>query len=136
MSQIRGSRELLRKAMGAAESRFHELMNGFEPARCADHDLQQYVRALVRDGWVGHDLLEHPDRDELITAAQTMLVGALWGDAMAREHHDDKSLWVPETRAARRYVQMFLRNLGITDAVHGEPVSAAGVPSTRTTSLT
>jgi AcrR family transcriptional regulator len=136
LSQIRGSRELLRKAMGAAEERFHEMMNGFEPARCADRDLHEYVRALVRDGWVGHDVLQHVDRNELLTAAQTMLIGAMWGDAMAREHKDDQSLWVPETRAARRYVQIFLRALGITDSVHAEPASAVGASSTRTTSLT
>ena len=136
LTQIRGSRELLRKAMGAAESRFHEMMSSFEPARCADLDLHGYVRALVRDGWVGADVLDHPDRDEMLTAAQTMLVGAMWGDAMAREHHDDASLWVPETRAARRYVQMFLRALGITDSMHAEPASAGVATSTQTTSLT
>jgi AcrR family transcriptional regulator len=136
LTQIRGSRELLRKAMGASESRFHEMMSGFEPARCADLDLHGYVRALLRDGWVGHDVVAHPDREQMLTAAQTMLVGAMWGDAMAREHHDDPALWVPETQASRRYVQMFLRALGITDSVHAESAAAVGASSTRTTSLT
>ena len=135
LSQIRGSRDLLRKAMGAAEERFHEMMNGFEPARCADRVLHEYVQALVRDGWVGAAILAEPDRDELITASQTMLIGALWGDAMAREHKDE-SLWVPETRAAHRYVQMFLRALGVAEPAHREAVLAAGVHSTHTTSLT
>ena len=135
LNQIRGSRELLRKAMGAAEERFHEMMNGFEPARCADRVLHEYVRALVRDGWVGSELLAHPDHDELITAAQTMLVGALWGDAMAREHHDE-SLWVPETRAAIRYVQMFLRALDVADPAPRGSASAVSATSTPTTSLT
>ena len=135
LSQIRGSRELLRKAMGAAEERFHEMMNGFEPARSADRELNEYVRAMVRDGWVAPSLLGHPDCDELLTASQSMLVGALWGDAMAREHKDG-SLWVPETRAARRYVQVFLRALGVADSAHAVAASAAGVSSTHTTSLT
>jgi len=136
LTQMRGSRELLRKAMGAAEERFHEMMNGFEPARCADREVHNYARALVRDGWVGQDLLADPDRDELITAAQTMLIGALWGDAMARELKDDPDLWVPETRAAHRYVQVFLRALGVTTvAPAGSAAHTAGASSTHTTSL-
>ncbi|MDZ7630028.1 MAG: TetR/AcrR family transcriptional regulator [Gemmatimonadaceae bacterium] len=137
LRQMRGSRELLRKAMGAAEERFHEMMNSFEPARCADREVQDYVRALLRDGWVGAEILADPDRDELITAAQTMLIGALWGDAMARELTDVADLWVPETRAAHRYVQVFLRALGVSTVVHADSaLHAAGTPSTRTTSLT
>ncbi|HYW50475.1 MAG TPA: TetR/AcrR family transcriptional regulator [Gemmatimonadaceae bacterium] len=135
LRQMRGSRDLLRKAMGATETRFHEMMNSFEPARCADREVQAYVRALVRDGWVGAEILADPDSDELITAAQTMLTGALWGDAMARELTDVVDLWVPETRAARRYVQVFLRALGVT-----EPVAAGSAgtsaPTTQTTSHT
>jgi AcrR family transcriptional regulator len=113
LSQLRGSRNLLRKAMGAAEERFHELANSFEPARCADRELANYTQALVRHGWVSDELLAEPDHDELITASQTLLVGALWGDAMAREMHDDHTLWVAPDRAARRYVQVFFRALGI-----------------------
>jgi AcrR family transcriptional regulator len=90
LRQMRGSRDLLRKAMGAAEARFHEMANSFEPARCADRDVQ------------------------------TLLIGALWGDAMARELKDDPELWVPETRAARRYVQVFLRALGIAEPAHAD----------------
>ncbi len=115
LRQMRGSRALLRKAMGAAEERFHEMMNGFEPTRCADREIHEYVQALVRNGWVGSALLEDPDAAELLTAAQTMLIGALWGDAMARELKDDPNLWVPETRAARRYVQVFLRALAVSE---------------------
>ena len=133
LSQIRGSRGLLRKAMGAAEERFHELKKGFEPARSADRELHEYVRALVRDGWVGASVLADPDCDELLTASQTMLVGALWGDAMAREHNDE-SLWVPETRAARRYVQVFLRALGVVHTAHATSTSVGGATSTQTTS--
>lgn len=135
LRQMRGSRELLRKAMGAAEARFHEMANGFEPTRCADREVHDYVNALARDGWVGAELLADPDASELLTAAQTMLIGALWGDAMARELKDDPDLWVPETRAARRYVQVFLRALGVSEPAHAgpAPVHASITP---TTSLT
>ena len=134
LTQIRGSRGLLRKAMGAAEERFHEMMNSFEPARCADREVHDYVRAMVRDGWVGQEILVDPDHEELLTAAQTMLIGALWGDAMAREHRDDAQLWVPETRAAQRYVQVFLRALGVAvPAARSAPVCDAN--PTHTTSL-
>ena len=130
LRQMRGSRDLLRKAMGAAEARFHELANGFEPARCADREIHEYVQALARDGWVGASLLEHPDVSELLTAAQTMLIGALWGDAMARELKDDPELWVPETRAAHRYVQVFLRALAIAEPVHASSTDGrAFIPS-------
>jgi hypothetical protein len=122
--------------MGASEGRFHELMSGFEPARCADRELHEYVSAMVRDGWVGSEILSDPDCDELLTAAQTMLVGALWGDAMVREHRDDAKLWVPETRAARRYVQVFLRALDVAEPAHRESASAGGDISTHSTSLT
>ena len=125
LRQMRGSRALLRKAMGAAEERFHEMMNGFEPARCADREVHEYVQALVRNGWVGSALLEDPDAAELLTAAQTMLIGALWGDAMARELKDDPNLWVPETRAARRYVQVFLRALGVSEPAHAGTVDGS-----------
>lgn len=120
LRQMRGSRDLLRKAMGAAEARFHERANGFEPTRCADREVHEYVQALARDGWVGAALLDHPDSEELLTAAQTMLIGALWGDAMVRELKDDPDIWVPETRAARRYVQVFLRALAVSEPLHAE----------------
>jgi hypothetical protein len=42
-----------------------------------------------------------------------MLIGSLWGDAMGREMRDEAKLWVTETNAARRYVQVFLRALGV-----------------------
>ena len=124
LRQMRGSRDLLRKAMGAAEARFHELANGFEPARCADREVHDYVQALARDGWVGSALLADPDSGELLTAAQTMLIGALWGDAMARELKDDPALWVPETRAARRYVQVFLRALAVSEPLPADATEA------------
>jgi AcrR family transcriptional regulator len=136
LSQLRGSRELLRKAMGAAEGRFHEMMNSFEPARCADRELHSYAQALLRDGWIGSALMRDPDRVELLTAAQTMLIGALWGDAMARELHDDPELWVDETRAAQRYVQMFLRAIGVTSDRHDTSALADSATSTFTTSPT
>jgi AcrR family transcriptional regulator len=136
LAQLRGSRELLRKAMGAAEGRFHEMTNSFEPARCADRELHNYTQAMLRDGWIGQAFLADPDHSELLTAAQTMLIGALWGDAMAREMHDDPELWVNETRAAARYVQMFLRALGVTGSSHYEPTAAGSATFTHTTSLT
>jgi len=116
LDQLHGSRDLLRKAMGAVEARTHEMINAFEPARCADRELHDYVQALLRDGWVGAGLMREPDYAELLTATQTMLIGALWGDAMAREMHDHPDIWVPRERAPRRYVQMFLRALGIAES--------------------
>ncbi|MCC7052436.1 MAG: TetR/AcrR family transcriptional regulator [Gemmatimonadaceae bacterium] len=135
LRQVRGSRELLRKAMGAAEGRFHEMANSFEPARCADRDLHDYVRALVRDGWVSSTLLADPDFEELLTASQTLLIGGLWGDAMARELRDEAKLWVPETRAAQRYVQVFLRALGVTSRPASAPAGPGGAPLTPTSDL-
>jgi AcrR family transcriptional regulator len=118
LNQLHNSRGLLRKAMGAADERFHERMNAYEPTRCAERELHDYVRSLQRGGWIGAALLAAPDVDELLVAAQTMLVGALWGDAMAREMHDDPDIWVPRDRASHRYVQVFLRALGVSDAPH------------------
>lgn len=135
LRQMRGSRELLRKAMGAADARVHETMNCFEPTRSADREVHDYVRALVRDGWVSQDLLADPDHEEMLTASQTMLISALWGDAMARGLKSD-DLWVPETRAAHRYVQVFLRALGIATSAHAESAPAGRASSTRTPSLT
>lgn len=129
LRQMRGSRDLLRKAMGAAEARFHEMANGFEPTRCADREVHDYIKALVRDGWVGTALVEHADATELLTAAQTMLIGALWGDAMARELKDDPELWVPETRAARRYVQVFLRAIDVSEPAHADSIDGVSLTS-------
>lgn len=135
LRQMRGSRDLLRKAMGAAEARFHEMANGFEPARCADREVNEYVKALVRHGWVSPDLLAEPNHEELLIASQTLLIGALWGDAMARELKDDPAMWVPETRAALRYVQVFLRALGIAHSATAEPAHAGSASSTSTPSI-
>jgi AcrR family transcriptional regulator len=135
LRQMRGSRDLLRKAMGAAEARFHEMANGFEPARCADREVNEYVKALVRHGWVSPDLLAEPNHEELLIASQTLLIGALWGDAMARELKDDPQIWVPETRAALRYVQVFLRALGIAHTAAAEPAHAGSASSTSTPSI-
>ena len=76
-----------------------------------------------------------PDHTELVTAAQTMLIGALWGDAMAREMRDDPNLWVPETRAAQRYVQMFLRAIAVSGTPHRLPVVTVRTTSTPIPSL-
>ena len=138
LSQLRGSRDLLRKAMGAADERFHEIANGYEPARCADIELNAYIGTLVRDGWVSAAILNHPDSSELLIAAQTLLIGALWGDAMARELHDDPTLWVAESRAAHRYVQMFLIALGVRATAHAvsAPALRSATMTTHNTSLT
>jgi AcrR family transcriptional regulator len=136
LTQLHGSRSLLRKAMGAADERLHEMVNAYEPARCADRELQDYVGSMRRGGWIGADVLASPDVDELLTAAQTMLIGALWGDAMVREMHDDPDLWVPRERASHRYVQMFLRSLGVHDTPHVTRVAVTPISPTLTTSTT
>ena len=134
--QIRGSRDLLRKCMGASEERFHEMMNSFEPARHADRELHDYTDALVRDRWVSPELLADTDGREMLIAATTMLIGSLWGDAMGREMRDPSAIWVPETNAARRYVQVFLRALGVTSPVTHELAAADTSPLTHSTSTT
>lgn len=135
VNQLRGAKSLLRKAMGAAEGRFHEMKNAYEPARCADNELRDYVLGLRRDGWLGDEFVALADHAELVTAAQTMLISALWGDVMAREKQDgDPDFWVPETRSAQRYVQIFLRAIGVRSGA-GQPAAAAVASSTPVPSL-
>jgi hypothetical protein len=48
---------------------------------------------------------------------------------------DDPQIWVPETRAALRYVQVFLRALGIAHTATAEPAHAGSASSTSTPSI-
>lgn len=113
---LRASAAMLRTAMG-------EMEQSPEAARCAAgnparaHDeLRRYLmalreRGLCEDGW-------EPG------AAASMLMGALFGDAVSRDLMPE-TFPVAEDEAPARYVALFLRAIGCTAVAAGSAPSSA-----------
>ena len=100
---LRERRSLIRKAMSEIEERPQFLACIREGPECAHRALSGYVAALVDRGWVD----DSPDHG----AAISMLMGAVFGDAMGRE-------MIPENfpspaKAPGAYARLFLRAIGV-----------------------
>ncbi len=86
-----------------------------DAAACAGHGpnlalvlLREYVVQLRRNGWIAETNAIRPNE---VAAAATMLIGAIFADAMNRDLMPDM-FPQPKDETMRAYVRIFLRGLG------------------------
>lgn len=112
LNDLRSRPAMIRACIGEVGAR-RELSAGVSVvSERAFAELRRYLRDLHSAGRISGD----PDSD----AAAAMLLGALFADAMARDMVP--AMFPPEDQAARCYVRLLLRALGL-----GEPVPATTV---------
>lgn len=119
-------RDIVRQMMSEAPQRPETAMCAAEGPSGAFAQLRQYAVQLRRQGWISD-----PDatRPADVRGAVTMLMGALFADAMNREL---MPAMFPQSaeEALRAYVRIFLRGIGASS----EPSAAAGRTARRTNS--
>jgi AcrR family transcriptional regulator len=103
LAHMNAHRSLLRTAMGELEERPDAAVSMCEGPNCAAMLLTDYVLRLQAIGSV--------DAEADIQTAVSMLMSALFGDALCRDIIPN-SFPQPAEAAPRRYVQTFLRALG------------------------
>ena len=101
LTHLRASRSMIRKAMGEIEEHPEMAPCMSEGTQCAFHELREYAQRLG-DASISER--------EIHTAA-TMLISALFADAMGREMMD-AMYPQPESDAAALYARIFLRAIG------------------------
>ncbi len=114
---IRGLREIFRQIMSDANNRPTALSCADNGQSKALSQLRDYVIRLRRAGFVG---TIYPLKPADVGPAVSMLMGALFNDAMNREMMPE---FFPQSHkeSIRAYVRMFLRGLGAS----AEPVQQA-----------
>lgn len=109
---IRDRRSLIRKTMSEADERPEVHPCGTGEAECAAHELKGYIGRLARDGWITFDDRRGRSREEYMSAAASMLMGAIFADAMGRDFMPEMYP-EPADRALALYVRLFLRAVGV-----------------------
>lgn len=122
LTQMRGSRSMLRKMIGEMEERPAAALSACEGPYCAKESLAAYLGRLRASGIVGAEL--EPNTD---ATAMSMLMGALFGDAMCRDIMPDGFPTTTE-EAPVMYVRAFLRAIGVLRAAGDAPSQEAGQP--------
>ena len=121
LTHLRASRSMIRKAMGEIEEHPEMAPCMSEGTQRAFHELRDYAQRL---GGVGAGISERE-----VHAAATMLISALFADAMGREMMT--ALYPqPETDAAALYARIFLRAIGC-DAQRGRGAARTTHPRQR-----
>ena len=110
LTQMRGSRSMLRKMIGEMEERPAAALSACEGPYCAKESLAAYLQRLRASGIVGPEL--EPKAD---ATAMSMLMGALFGDAMCRDIMPD-GFSASAEEAPVMYVRGFLRAIGVLQA--------------------
>lgn len=113
---LRAHADLIRKTIGEAQERPDAACAACERSNSAGPALVRYLEKLREKGQV--------DRDTDLHAAVSMLMSALFGDALYRDIMPD-AFPQPVEAAAARYVQTFMRAVG----VRATPVPARSRPS-------
>lgn len=107
---LQKSRSLIRKCMAELEEH-PEMGECMRHGPAASHtQLRRYAHALASQN-------QTDISGDLVDVACTMLMGALFADAMGREFMP-RMYPQPVGRAPARYARMFLRTLGIADVRH------------------
>jgi AcrR family transcriptional regulator len=125
LSQMRESRSVLRKMIGEMEERPEAAASACEGPHCAAELLGEYLGRLRASGLAGPELEPGGDR-----AAISMLMGALFGDAMCRDILPD-GFPQPAEEAPAMYVRCFLRAVGVTPEVTAIASAAKPIASRR-----
>jgi len=104
MQHLRLRNSIIRKSMGEIEERPEMCECASYVPRQASNDLCLYLTALKRDGWI-------TEKFDAKSAA-SMLMGAIFSDAMGRDMMPDV-FPQPEAKAAQNYTRLLLRALGV-----------------------
>lgn len=107
LAQMRASRSMLRKMIGEMEERPEAAASACEGPHCAAEALAAYVARARASGRAGPEPEEGADR-----TAISMLMGALFGDAMCRDIMPE-GFPQSEEDAPAMYVRTFLRALAV-----------------------
>jgi AcrR family transcriptional regulator len=103
LTHLRASRSMIRKAMGEIEEHPEMAPCMSEGTQCAFHELREYAQQLGR----GDTSISERE----VHTAATMLISALFADAMGREMM--AAMYPqPESDAAALYARIFLRAIG------------------------
>jgi AcrR family transcriptional regulator len=124
---LSGMRDIVRQMMSEAPERPETAMCAAEGPSGAFAQLRQYVVHLRRHGWItGPDEARPGD----VRGAVTMLMGALFADAMNREL---MPAMFPQSvdDSLHAYVRIFLRGIGVAS----EPSAVEGRTVRRTSSI-
>ena len=116
LTQMRESRSVLRKMIGEMEERPDAALSACEGPHCAAEALAGYLGRLRTNGLAGPEVEPGSDR-----TAISMLMGALFGDAMCRDIMPD-GFPMSEEMAPTMYVRCFLRAVGVLPATTGARV--------------
>lgn len=107
LTQMRESRSVLRKMIGEMEERPEAAAGACEGPHCAAEALGAYVARVRATGLAGAEPEQDADR-----TAITMLMGAMFGDAMCRDIMPE-GFPQDEDGAPAMYVRTFLRAVGV-----------------------
>jgi AcrR family transcriptional regulator len=116
LAHMHENRSLLRKSIGELEERPDAAMSMCEGPNCAGMLLTDYILRLQSTGLA--------DDDADIPTAVSMLMSALFGDAIMRDIIPN-CFPQPENAAVSRYVRTMLRALGVRVAVDRPRVRSA-----------
>jgi len=138
LAQLRECRAFLRKTMSEMEERGEAATCAAAPTAHAAADLRTYMLRMSEAGLYDRSRLggtplgaRNPRRNEHAYAAATMLMAAIFSDAMGREMMPDMYPQ-PAERAPALYVHMFLRAIGVErTAPAARPRAAALARRTR-----
>ena len=120
LEYLRNPAQVIRKTIAEAEERPDAACQACEGPNSAGASLVLYVERLQEEG------LADPDAD--VDVAVSMFMSAMFGDALYRDVMPD-AFPQPAEDAPRRYVQTFLRAVGLRAArlpVRSRPAKAAG----------
>ena len=126
LGQMRDSRSMLRKMIGEMEERPTAALSACEGPHCAAEALAAYLGRLRASGIAGAEVEEGAD-----ATAISMLMGALFGDAMCRDIMPE-GFPVPAESAPTMYVRAFLRAIGVEMAQHPSRRSRQAPHASRT----
>ncbi|MCU0625252.1 MAG: TetR/AcrR family transcriptional regulator [Gemmatimonadaceae bacterium] len=120
------ARHFLRRAMGAIETRQHEAAEAMKASMCAEQDLERYVAALEAHHWFGTIPVTAEDRPAYVSAAQGMLFGGLFGDALWRDLMPADVFPFDVDTSVRQTVRVFCVALALRDPSHHAALLATG----------
>lgn len=122
-TRLSEARNFLRRAIGAIEGRQHEASEAMKASMCAEDELRRYVARLDALGWLGRLDVADADRPAYLDAAQGMLFGGLFGDALWRDFMPPECFPFETETSVRQYVRVFCAALAL-----GRPADQASLP--------
>ena len=129
LADLREHRALIRRVMSEMGERPEIVEATSSGAICAEQRLRDYVARLRTHGFLGDPADDPAEGEELDQAAVSMLMSALFADAMWRDTLP-AVCGLPAARVPTLFVRSFLRALGVTPA---RPAAAATAPTGPTT---